>query len=175
MSKGVKSAGGFKVLVGVTPYGSNPAIPGILGRPRKLRQTVTSGPIMTDAGSFANGMLTTPITGRVQASGTFTVADNTFPAAVELVLGETRLLNSFDYLIGTDTDHTATNISAAISKIPGFSASAVASDVTVHCIHQADDTPFYAVHHGAVLSFDSFTGLGFLTLGTPVAGPPVLT
>lgn len=175
MNTGVKSAGGFKMLVGIVPYGGNPAISGVLGTPRKLRQTVTTGPVMTDAGSFANGMLSRPLTGPTQATGTFTVADNSFPAPAELILGTHRLVNSFDYLIGADTAHTATNIAAAISLLPGFSAVAVASVVTVSYSHQADDTPFFAIHYGTVTSFNTFTGAGFLTRGTPIVGPPVIT
>jgi len=174
-NKGVKSAGGFKMLLNTYPYGTDPAVPGVLGRPRPNRKTVTQGPILSDAGALGNGMMITPNTGPVQATGSFKVADNTFPGTAELIMGDYRLINNFDYLIGAAAADTATNIAAAISRVPGFSATALVDVVTVNYIHAADDTEFRAIQHSTVLSFTLFTGNGYLTKGVPVAGPPVFT
>lgn len=175
MSTDTRTAGGFTLHVQTYPYGTDPTRAGIWGKPPPLRSTVTLGPIHDAKGAFANGMMVTPITGYVPATGSFVVADNTFPAVAELLIGDYRLLNNFDYAIGVGVNQTATNIAAAISRLPNFSASAVGATVTVRCFQQADEVVFKAIHHGAVVSFDTFTGNGFLTRGVPQAGAPVLT
>jgi hypothetical protein len=129
---------------------------------------------MDSKGAVSNGMMTGTVFSK--ATGTFEVVDNTFASPVELVLGDHRIFNSVDYAIGGSKALTAANIAATISLLPGFSATASpAAVVTVLCDHQADDTDFRALHHGATLTLSNFTGYGYLTKGVPYVGPPVLT
>lgn len=172
INRGVKAPGDFKMLVGIVPYGGNPAIPGVLGTPVKKRTTVTLGPILTNAGAVGNGTMHHVHT---DATGSFTVADNTFPGPVELVLGDYHIFNSFDYLVGAAAADTAANIAAAICKLPGFSATSLLAVVTVKSTAQADDIEFRAHQHSTVDAFNAFTGSGYLVKGLPVAGPPIIT
>lgn len=175
MNTDTRTPGGFQMLVQTYPHGTDPSRPGAWGQPLPIRKTVTMGPIFNSAGAVANGMLITPITGHVTAVGSFVVADNTFPAVVELLLSDHRLINNFDYAIGALAANTATNIAAAISKLPNFSATAGGATVTIRYAKQADDVVFKAIHHGAVSSFTTFSGAGFLTQGVPISGAPVIT
>jgi hypothetical protein len=175
MSKGnLRSNGGFRMTTPIQVQAWDPGIKGMSTKPTKpSHRTVTMGVIMGDGGFIINGMMTG--TAFAGATGTFTVADNTFPAPVELVLGDYRLVNSIDYIIGAAATDTAHNIAAAISTLPGWSATHNLAVVTVVYVYPADDIEFRAVHHGGVLSFTTFSGGGYLTKGVPYAGPPVLT
>lgn len=174
MAKGIRFAGGFKMMA-PTPVGYwDPSQAGMPTKPvRPAHRTVTSGVIMDSKGALTNGMMTG--TSFAQATGHFEVVDNTFADPVELIIGDYHLFNSVDYAIAGTKAATATNIAAVISKLPGFSATAALAVVTVLCSHQADDTDFRALHHGATLTLSNFTGSGYLTKGVPYAGPPVLT
>lgn len=175
MAKGIRFAGGFKMLAPAPVGYWDPSQAGMPPKPpRPTYWTVTSGVIMADNGAVTNGMMTG--TSFAPATGTFKVVDNTFAATVELIIGDYHIFNSTDYAIAGTAALTAANIAATISLLPGFSATA--SDlavVTVRCSHQADGTDFRALHYGATLTLSEFTGFGYLTKGVPYAGPPVLT
>jgi hypothetical protein len=174
MAKGIRFDGGFKMLAPNPVGGWDPSQAGTPTKPAKpAHRSVTLGAIMDNQGSIANGMLTG--TTFAKATGAFEVLDNTFPAPAELVLGDFRLVNTVDYVVGAAVGNTATNMAAVISKLPGYSASAIGAVVTVLCDHQADDIDFRVVHYGGVFSLGNFTGSGYLTKGVPYVGPPILT
>ena len=174
-NRGVRSNGGFKMLAPAPVGYWDPSQAGMPTKPTKPpHRTVTMGVITANQGPITNGLLTGSTFSK--ATGSFTVADNTFPAPVELILGDYRLVNTIDYAVSAiAAANTATNIAAAISKVTGYKASAIGATVTVLCDYQADDIEFRAVHYGNVISLNAFTGSGYLTLGVPYAGPPVLT
>lgn len=175
MAKGIRSNGGFKMMApGPVGYW-DPSQAGMPSKPpRPSHRTVTSGVIMDSKGALTNGMMTG--TSFSKATGHFEVVDNTFADPVELIIGDYHIFNSVDYAIAGSKALTAANIAATISLLPGFSATASGlAVVTVLCTHQADDTDFRAIHHGATLTLDNFSGSGYLTKGVPYAGPPVLT
>lgn len=173
METGVKFDGGFKMLAPKLSTSWDPSMAGMPTKPSKpSHRTVTLGVIMSDRGAIGNGMLTTGTLSN--ATGHFAVADNSFPAVAELVLGNHRLINTIDYAVGTTATLTAVNIAASISKLAGWVATSALAVVTVKYNHQADDVEFRVVHHGGVVSFNAFTGGGYLTKGVPSVGPPVL-
>lgn len=171
-NSGVRSNGGFRMLTPNLQFSWDPSVKGMPVQPPSPRfLTTTLGPIMANHGAIANGMMTTGAF--IKAIGSFTVADNNFADPSELILGPYRLVNGVDYVVGATDGDTATNIATAISKIPGFSASANLTVVSVECDAQADDVPFKAINYGDTESLGSFTGDGYLTKGIPQAGPPI--
>ena len=173
MAKGVKSNGGFRMLAPKLATSWDPSIKGMSAKPATPSfRTVTLGQITSNRGVEGNGTMTTGAFAK--AHGSFTVADNTFGFPIELIIGDYRLVNTIDYVVGAAAADTATNLAAAISTLPGFSATAALAVVTVLCDYPADDTDFRAIQHGDTVTLGSFTGGGFLTKGTPNAGPPVL-
>lgn len=174
MAKGIRFAGGFKMMAPAPVGYWDPSQAGMPSKPPKPEhRTVTLGVIMDSKGALTNGMMTGTVFSK--ATGTFEVVNNTFADPVELVIGDYHIFNSVDYAIGGAAADTATNIAAVISKLLGFSATAALAVVTVLCDHQADDTDFRALHHGTTLTLGNFTGSGYLTKGVPYVGPPVLT
>ena len=173
MAKGITFNGGFKVMA-PGPVGHwDPSQAGTPSKPPKpSHRTITSGVINSDRGPVANGMMA--VGTFTLATGSFEVLDNTFPAAAELVLGDFRLVNGVDYVVGAAPADTASAMAAAISKVTGFSATSALAVVTVKCAYRADDVNFYAVHHGGVVSFGNFTGGGYLTIGVPYISHPIL-
>ena len=174
MATGIRSSGGFKVIAPVFPYGSDPSR-NTMAQPDPQWRNVTYGQVLSDGGQAVNGLYATGGAAYAPATGSFAVADNTFPAPVELILGQnTRLVNGADYAVGANVNATAVNMAAAISKVPTFAATSVGATVTVTCSLPADDTEFRAIQHGGVISLNAFTGGGWLTKGVPYAGSPTL-
>jgi hypothetical protein len=85
-------------------------------------------------------------------------------------------MDMFDYAVGADEDATAANIAAAINTLPGWTATSALHVVTVTNDHQADDVVFEVHHYGTIVNFTTLTpDQGFLALGNPTIGPPLLT
>jgi hypothetical protein len=109
--------------------------------------------------------------------GAITVADNDFSTGLaELVLGEYRLLAQLDFAIGALPANTATNVAAAISALPGWTATAALDVVEVtRELGPADEVDFQALHHGTKVNFTLVPSTGTLGGGNPVIGSPLLT
>jgi hypothetical protein len=177
MTTNVRSQGTFKHLVRTYQYGVEWCHHGALGRPVVQRNTVTMSPIHSDGGHATNARWTKAPGLYAGATGTLTVADNDFTTGrTEIVLGEYRLQDTIDYAVGADEDATATNIAAAISTLPGWSALAVLHVVSITYAQSAVGVEFRAASYGTVTNFTPLVpATGYLTLGNPTIGPPVLT
>lgn len=159
--KRARSAGAFKMVVGKSAFSS--------------RSTHTMGVVGVGGTTRNAGVVaTTPPVGR---SGSFTVADNDFSTGwVELFLGDYRLLSGVEYAIGLNVNATAANLAAAISAMPGFTASALGAVVTVVFNDPMGEIDFRAVHRGSHTNFTTFTpSTGYLGGGDPTIGAPVIT
>ena len=106
----------FQMLVPVLPYGTDPTIPGLLGSPFPIRETVTCGPMSLDRKNLIARMNigVNPIT--VQAA-VFTVANNDFSSRAKILFGNHSLLSNVDFLPGAGVNATAANIAAAINRL----------------------------------------------------------
>jgi len=110
-------------------------------------------------------------------TGSFDVADNDFTTGwVELILGDFRLINGFEYTpAALDTD-TAIALTAAISALEGFSATVLGTVVTVTHSNTMGEVEFRAVHRGTKTNFDTFVpNTGYLGTGDPTYGPLIFT
>jgi hypothetical protein len=106
--------------------------------------------------------------------GTLTVANNTFTVAAEIILGDYVLVSNLDYIPGALVANTATNITAAINNLVGFTATVLGPVVTINYSRMAR-VPFLVRHYGAVTNFTVTPTTGWLTEGAPAIGPPALT
>jgi hypothetical protein len=147
MSKKLISAQApFTMLVPVHRGGSNPSR-GRAGNPVVKRQTMTlqhfpeipgRGPDLATHSPQTPGIgtrvghmgYTTPGI-PLAATGVITVATNVFAGPTTVLLGQYLLTSGVEFLIGGSTDATALALSDAIDVLPGYSASVVASDITV--------------------------------------------
>ena len=169
----------FTALCPVYPHGTDPTIPGVAGSPLPIRRTVQSGNISSEGGKAivgrmdnGAGLAPTP------ATGSFTVANNNFATGrAVLVMGDYRLISNIDYIPGAGVNATATSVAAAINRLPGFDAVAVAAEVQVTWAEgPVDEVDFRAIHQGTVVNFTPFApATGFLLVGRPVITSPLLS
>jgi hypothetical protein len=121
------------------------------------------------------GLYTTPPE-PVAATGDVTVADNNFTAPAVLYIGPYVVVSGDDYTPGGSTALTATALAAAIDALPGYSAIAVGSVVTVTGLTgpNGNVARFEATYRGTVQNFTLSPTGGSLTGGEPRIGPPEL-
>lgn len=112
----------------------------------------------------------------VRPTGVFTVADNNFSTGTCIIkIGDFEFVSGVDFVAGAGVNATATNIAAAINALPGWSASALAADVTVFYPH-AGKVRFEARHHGTIVNITPLNPAdGFLQYGGTQLEPPTLT
>lgn len=160
------------VLVGVLEHGSDPSR-GESGNPAKLRSTVRSQ-TFNKGGKLVQGLLTGTV-GKQSAS--FEVVNNDFATGRAVIrLGDYQVISGMDYQPGADVGATATNIAAAISALPGFTATANVAEVTINYSTPVGDVTFEVLHLGTVANFGTVTpSTGFMTPGGPNIGAPGLT
>ena len=136
----------FKMLVANLAAGGDPSR-GKVGNPVKVRSTFTvqhfpeiggRGPDVTPANGKTPGVgcgighlqWTVP-TVPVGATGTVTVANNTFAGPTSLLLGAYVLTTDYDFVVAGVANDTATNLAAAVSLLLGYSAVALLDVVTI--------------------------------------------
>lgn len=165
------------LLVGIQPWGTDPTIHGLLGQPNKTINTVEFNVISTEGGQNINANLATGPAGPTAATGEFTVADNDFTTgAAILFLGENKIISDIDFIPGVGVDDTATAIAAAISRLPGFSATSNGALVMVEWEGSFDEVEFYARHYGTKTNFSTFVpDNNFFAMGRPYISAPGLT
>jgi hypothetical protein len=134
-------------------------------------------PVASDGGRATNARWTLASGGYALAHGHLTVNNNDFTTGrTEIVLGPYRLMDTVDYMVGADEDATAVNIATAVGRLPGWSAISALHVVTVYFDQSGDDTEFKVFHYGTITNFTTITpDNGYLSLGNPSIGPPVLT
>lgn len=164
-------------LVRTYPHGTDPALPGLIGMPTPIRNTVRFGVITGEGGSFKNGWMNAGFAGVTPSTGQFTVADNDFTTGITLlVLGEYQLIANVDYIPGVGVNATATAVAAAIARLPGFGATANGADVEVTWEGPIDEVDFYSIHYGIIENFTPFVpATGFLGMGRPSISAPQIT
>jgi len=164
----------FTMLAPKFPWGSDPSR-GPIGNPPFLRHTVTAAPVRLDRGSIIGRMNADPL-GIALQEGEFTVANNDFSDRAVLILGEYRLVSNIDFMAGAGVNATATNIAAAISRVRGFSATAVLAVVTVeYSDGPISEVDFRSTYFGTVINFTPFAPTnGFLETGRPAIAAPLL-
>jgi hypothetical protein len=177
----------FKILVaniegaGDPSRGMNP-VKVRTGFVQQLIPEVPRGPTVTEAEDYKSpgththqGLLdyTTPPV-PVGCTGTVTVVDNDFAAPATLYVGEFTLTSGEDYTVGGTTDLTAAALASAINALPGFSALAALSVVTVTGPFgpNGNTTLFDDVYTAAIQNFTLSPATGFFSGGEPTIGPP---
>lgn len=180
----------FTVLAPALRGGSDPS-KGVSGNPDVKRRAVTQQhfidvPGRTEVGAVSPrspglstrighvDYTTSPVP--VGATGTITVASNTFAGPTTISLGPYTLTTGEDFAIGASANATSTNLQAAIDNLPGYSAVVAAPVVTV-------TGPFGVIGNEAVfqaggVSPSNFTlspDGGELSGGEPSLGPVILT
>lgn len=121
------------------------------------------------------GLLTNTTPGvHVAAQAEIIVADNDFTAAATVIIGEFELVSGDHFVVGGTTDLTAQSLTDAINSLPGFSASVVASTITVTGPNgvAGNVKRFEALYTGAIVNFTLDPTTGFFGGGEPVIGPP---
>lgn len=140
--------------------------------PPRLRTTITSGVVVTGNGRGVNGRIAGAAAFQ---TGTITVNNNTFGnGRVVLTLGNHQLISGLDYEIGAGVNATATNMAAAINRLPDYSAPAPgAAIVTVSYESGSTDlVDFRVIHYGTVVNLLLGPTTGFLGGGGPsITGP----
>ena len=164
-------------LVRTYPYGTDPALPGLIGAPTPIRNTMRFGVITGEGGYAKNGWMNAGAAGPIPSAGEFTVADNDFTTGIALlVLGEYKLIANVDFIPGIGVNATATAVAAAISRLPGFGATSNGPLVQVTWDGPVDEVEFYAIHYGTVVNFDPFDPVtGFIGMGRPAISAPQVT
>jgi hypothetical protein len=107
---------------------------------------------------------------------TLLVASNVFTSAATLYLGDYVLTSNEDFTPGGTTDLTATALGAVIDALPDFSATVLASTITIKGPFgvNGNNQRFSAVYRGTVRNYTLTPTDGFLTGGEPVLGPPTI-
>ena len=164
-------------LIRTYPYGTDPALPGLQGKPMPTMNTLTSRVINKQGGVNTNANLLTGPAGVAPATAVFTVSDNDFSTGLAvLTLGENRVISGIDFSQGVSTDASAIALAAAINRLPGFTAVADTSVVTVEWEGPIDEVEFYAVHYGSKTNYTLLTpSNGFFAMGRPAIATPVIT
>lgn len=123
---------------------------------------------------YAHGILTGTIT---PSTATVTVADNDFSDEAILTIGDFTLRSGVEYVVGGSAAATATNIAAAISNLPGFSAVDVGSDVNISGPESLNsgECVLEAQYQGAVVNFTLSPTGGFFNPGGQTIGPIEVT
>lgn len=112
----------------------------------------------------------------VGATATITVADNTFTDGATLLIGNYTVSSGIDFAVGGSTALTAAAVAAAIDGLPGFSAVAVLSAITVTGPAGPDgnEVRCSAVYRGDVENYTFAPTNGFMSGAKPNLGPPVI-
>lgn len=164
----------YTTLHGVLREGSDPSR-GAAGTPAKHLSTVTTQLFDVEGRRDASGLLGggPPWTA---LTCSLTVADNDFTNRAEIILGNYVLISNIDYAIGGGVAATATNIAAAISLLPEFSASALGAVVSISYGPTLSQVDFRVRHSAAIYNFTTLVpDTGIMTLGAPIILPPTIT
>jgi len=170
----------FTTLVGNFPYGSSPDhnLP-VFQAPPPTRQAVSSQVVGFRDGAAHAVNINARINGAFAAkTASFTVNNNDFSTgAAVIILGDFELVSAVDYAIGAAVGNTATNIAAAITNLPGFTATPTGADVAVeYDAGTADIVDFSITHYGTITNFTAITpATGEMANGSPNISAPVLT
>lgn len=192
MSRKITSAQApFKILVANLTGGSDPSR-GPSGNPVKARSTFTQQFFIDVPGREPdNCSLVSSIPGfgtrtghveytvspiPVSASGTLTVANNTFSGPTTIQLGEYILTTDEDFAVGVDATTTAANLAAAISLLGGYSATNLLAVVSI-------SGPFGVLGNEVLFIAGGSSPANFtlnpnnerMTGAEPRIGPPIIT
>lgn len=186
MARQLTASPKFKILVANLSGASDPS-KGTTGNPTKKRtafemqqfsERMTSDEELDRAGPHPGttqrqGLLTFPSDTPVAATGTLTVANNTFTNPAVLYLGNYVIRSGDDFTVGGSTSATATALAAAIDALPEFAASAATDDVTITgpVGPNGNLVRFEVVFEGTVENYTLDPDGGFLTGGEPTLGP----
>lgn len=166
------------VLVGHKDGPSDPSRNGG-GAPTLLRSTISFASITTEGGKFQNGAMVdnSPLTPIVSGmTGAFVVNDNDFSTGPAVfTLGPYELTSFVDYTPGAGVNATATAVAAAISRLPGYIATANVATVSVERSGSCDEVEFSVKHFGTHTNFNALVPTtGYFQTGFPIIGAPVL-
>jgi hypothetical protein len=181
----------FTLLVANLRRGSDPSR-GEAGNPDPVRQTYTfqhfpeiggRGPEVGTVNPRTPGVgtrighvdYTTPPV-PVLATGTVTVAVNTFAGPTTVQVGQYVLTTGIDFDVGGSLAATATNLAAAIDALPGYSAPAPgAAIVTVTGPAGVAGNEVVFASSGASPQNFTFNPIdGTMDGAEPIQGPPIL-
>lgn len=170
----------FTCLVGNFPYGSYPDhnMP-IYQNPPPNRQAITHQIVSVGDRRVNAQNYVALIDGAIAPKvASLTVDDNDFTTGTAVItLGDYTLTSGVDYVPGGTTAVTAANIAAAISTLPGFTATVPAgSQVDIEYVYgPANQVDFSITYYGTILNFDPVDPTdGFMGNGGPNFAPPDL-
>lgn len=119
----------FARLVPVHPHGTNPAMNNPLhGQPRPLRRVVTSAEVSTGAGSAVHGTITQTLDSGL-ATGIITCTAAGLASGHKIYLDGVLLQPGLDFARSGSSNTLASNLAAAIARLPGFEATTAATNV----------------------------------------------
>lgn len=113
----------------------------------------------------------------VAATGSVTVASNTFTDKATLYLGDFALVSGEHFTVGGSTSATATALGAAIEALPGFSVSVLGSAITITGPAGPDGNlvRFSAAYAGSVTNYTLSPTSGKLSGAEPTIGAPEIS
>jgi hypothetical protein len=151
---------------------------------RRMRYVVANGTftlydvqVNVDAqGRPRNGLMSGAI---ARPSGVVTVVDADFTTGNTLLqIGVFEIQEGIHFAADpASVDNTATALAEAIARLPGYSATAVAADVTIAgpADHDSSQITFTVRHYGTIVNLTLSPTTGLLTAGSPTFGAPGLT
>jgi len=162
----------FTCLVGNFPYGSDPShnLPQFQVPPPNRQaithQVLTVGDNQVSAQNHV-GRMDGAIAPKIAS---LTVADNDFSTgAAVLTLGDFTFTAGVDYVVGGAVGATATNLAAAISTLPHYTATPSGADVDIEYTGgPADQVDFRVTYYGTITNFTPLVpATGFMDNGGP--------
>lgn len=115
-----------------------------------------------------------PFGGTPPPTGDVTVASNTFAGqSASLFIGPFELVSGRDYTVGGSTIFTATAIAAAVSALPGYTGTPVASTVTVDGPEGQSGLRFNATYRGGDENFTFAYVANEEVLSQGIGGGPI--
>lgn len=151
---------------------------------RRMRYVVANGTFtlydvqvnVNAQGRPRNGLMSGAI---ARPSGVVTVADADFSTGNTLLqIGVFEIQEGIHFAADPlSVNNTATALAEAIARLPGYSATAVAADVTIEgpADHDSSQITFTVRHYGTIVNLTLSPTTGLLTAGSPTFGAPGLT
>lgn len=168
----------FLTHVPCHPHGTDPSRNNkAFNQPTPKRQTASMTWVYRGPGRAFNGRLAGAATG-ASAQITCTVA-NVEPGKQIIRVGDYELRPGVDFAVGVTDAALATNLAAAIDRLPGFDAPAPGANIVTVTTSQgtASDVRFEVIETSAASAFavGALTREGLMNQGAPAPAAPLFT
>lgn len=174
------SGAAFEMLVPVHPRGTDPSRNNkAFNQPAPIRKTVTQTWISRGNGSGVVGRMAVDGIDIDPAEAEITCTQaNVVPGKHVIRVGDYELRPSVDFAVGLSDNALASNLAAAISLLPGFTASAALAVVTVQTTtNSGSDNRIEILENSTTSAFalGSLEKPGFMDRGDPTVTAPALS